>query len=1326
VTAVPKRRRKLGCLLRACAVLFAGLVLAYVTRKHALFPLLAGLAERYVEARFDADLVVEGLEGDGWRTLSARRLELAAHAASTTRLRRLEAHAISVRLSLWDLVRGRAGWLAAVRADSVDAAVDLTQPGSSPADDRGDASVGVVPYVDVARLSGFVELGNARRLDVKSGSLRSRPSPGGPALALIDVAAELRVRADAAPYAGLLSAELVLGEDELLMDTARFVGDQIKIDVNDLRAPWASITVDRGLRDVRAEMGVAVEGLLARFGARGPAEPSQLVARGGLRGGALIVDEATLSAAGGAVTARSGRLTPDADGRLLWSLALECDVPDIESLQGLLGSAGWSGALTGRASVEGRGAETALELHVDAERLELAGLRFGTGTLEGSVAVDLRDPLEATGRAAVRAGPAWIGGREIAELTGDVELTRDALRIEGLHAAQPGNRLDVPDLVLPRTLDPARMLAGARGSLALEATALERVLPELGGGDQPAHRVALSATIADGVATLGDGVLEVAGGALRAQHGTLHLSGTRSDVQLDFSAVLDFPDLAPVGRLIGEPDLAGRASGHMHVGGDLEAPTLALDVTGSDLLIRGLDLTEIDTALAVSRTDVQVARLRAVSHHATIEASGDLSSSAGRTAGTFKTLRVAREDHELVLRAPFAFALEGERISLDPFALEGSAGSLEFALERDGERWSADAKAVGLDLEQVLPERGFGRAEGRLRVERTADDVHMEIAASLAGWRVPGFEGLVDAEIDLEQTGDDFSVRRLELAATDGVKATFTGSAPFDWTALFAGDERPDAELFPDGELSFHATSEQFPLSRLAWPAPWDAIARDGKGRVVADVTGTWSAPRGRVDVDVDGLRWTGPRDLAIGRFSAELTLEEAAVTARIGADQPARFAASGSLRLGVPIDARALERADFEPLLLAPLQLDLDVAGEDLAWLPVRLAGVRRSAGAVKADLGLRGSIAAPRWQGVITVAGGEMKLDSDLPSLVNVEGELTLDGSAIKLTRLTAELGGAPISAHGSIEFPVGESPVLRLAFRGQRLLLRRDPEVLLRADANLTLTGTWRAPVLLGKLDLRRSWLTKRVTLLDLQPRAKPSGARGIPLFSFREPPFRNMTLDLEVTSSEAIQLRGNVARGGLRPALRIAGTGEVPRLEGAIALDPTTVLLPGATVEFRGGTLTFEPSNPFVPRLQLIGQTEKFGHDITVVVTGPYDAPEVDLSASPPLSSEDILLILLAGRPPTGFATSAVEATQTLAIYLAQDFASAWLDEGNAALLERVEVVTGREASRNGVPTIEIRLRVSDHFPVESGSVYLSGERDVFEDSNMGIRFAFRLR
>jgi translocation and assembly module TamB len=378
-----------------------------------------------------------------------------------------------------------------------------------------------------------------------------------------------------------------------------------------------------------------------------------------------------------------------------------------------------------------------------------------------------------------------------------------------------------------------------------------------------------------------------------------------------------------------------------------------------------------------------------------------------------------------------------------------------------------------------------------------------------------------------------------------------------------------------------------------------------------------------------------------------------------------------------------------------------------------------------------VNGSLGDPHWDGRLVVGGGEIKLNSDLPALANVKGSLHLSDEGVRLAGVTAELGGAPIQVGGSVTFPEDGGPVgLALTLKGERLLLARDPEVLMRADADLKLDGTWEKPALSGSLALRRSWLNKRITLLDLQPGSQPVRERGVPLFSIREPPFRDMTLALSVTSVEPIILRGNVARGGFRPDLRITGTGEVPKLEGTVYLEPTTVSLPGTPVEFRGGTLTFDPRNPFVPSLSLVGTAEKFGHDITAVVTGPYDDPEVELTSTPPLTQEEIVLILLAGRPPTGDqGGGAIEATQNIAIYLASDFASSWLGGGEStgeSWLERVEVVSGREISQNGVPTLEVRLRVSEDFPIDGSRVYLSYEDDVYEDQNLGVRFAFRLR
>ena len=159
------------------------------------------------------------------------------------------------------------------------------------------------------------------------------------------------------------------------------------------------------------------------------------------------------------------------------------------------------------------------------------------------------------------------------------------------------------------------------------------------------------------------------------------------------------------------------------------------------------------------------------------------------------------------------------------------------------------------------------------------------------------------------------------------------------------------------------------------------------------------------------------------------------------------------------------------------------------------------------------------------------------------------------------------------------------------------------------------------------------------------------------------------------------------------------------------------------------MRFTPDQPNVPQLELIGETRIAGHDVTVELLGTYDTPEVRLASNPPLSADQLVLLVVSGRPPAeaGQVTAAGEA---LAVYVAKDLVRGWFDRGGfddrQSFLSRIEVVTGRDVSKSGVLTLEASLLVRDRAFGREGGVYTVLERDAYEDYNLGLRFVVRLR
>jgi translocation and assembly module TamB len=141
----------------------------------------------------------------------------------------------------------------------------------------------------------------------------------------------------------------------------------------------------------------------------------------------------------------------------------------------------------------------------------------------------------------------------------------------------------------------------------------------------------------------------------------------------------------------------------------------------------------------------------------------------------------------------------------------------------------------------------------------------------------------------------------------------------------------------------------------------------------------------------------------------------------------------------------------------------------------------------------------------------------------------------------------------------------------------------------------------------------------------------------------------------------------------------------------------------------------------------------GYDVSVNVDGSYDRPDVTLTSTPPLPNEDLLVLLLTGQPPAGAWTreASAAAAQSYAYYLGQDVITDWFAglggdrEDAESFFDRVEWQTGSDISRTGRETGEISLRLSEDRPGPGRTVYLRGERDVYDFVNYGVRILFRI-
>jgi translocation and assembly module TamB len=128
----------------------------------------------------------------------------------------------------------------------------------------------------------------------------------------------------------------------------------------------------------------------------------------------------------------------------------------------------------------------------------------------------------------------------------------------------------------------------------------------------------------------------------------------------------------------------------------------------------------------------------------------------------------------------------------------------------------------------------------------------------------------------------------------------------------------------------------------------------------------------------------------------------------------------------------------------------------------------------------------------------------------------------------------------------------------------------------------------------------------------------------------------------------------------------------------------------------------------------------------------DNPVVTLASDPPLSHDDLLLLLLTGQPPktVGGRSPREGASANIAVYLGRDFLDRWVQQRDAdskeSVLNRLDVDVGRGVTQSGEETIDAQFRLARGVIWHNDTLYLVGEKDVFDNYNTGIKLVFRFK
>jgi translocation and assembly module TamB len=416
------------------------------------------------------------------------------------------------------------------------------------------------------------------------------------------------------------------------------------------------------------------------------------------------------------------------------------------------------------------------------------------------------------------------------------------------------------------------------------------------------------------------------------------------------------------------------------------------------------------------------------------------------------------------------------------------------------------------------------------------------------------------------------------------------------------------------------------------------------------------------------------------------------------------------------------------------PLQGEVDIEGSlsssDLSWASKALPKLRRLRGKLEGEVKLKGEVRKPEVAAEIHIDKGEVSY-TGVPLLSSLDVDLQVAGESLEVKKATGELGGAPFELAGGISPGGDEGPVFDLELKGKSILAYRDRGIRIRADADITAKGPLSKLEIGGSAALVDSHFIRNVDFLgSVGGVSKPKvEGKGL-LFSFKEPPLSNLVFDLSIVAKDPFQVKNQYVRGFIRPDLHLGGTGEMPALLGKVYVDPFRIYLPTGTIRTDPGFVIFKQGEPDRPWLELRGRSKMMGYDINMRVDGFYDEPKMTFSSTPPASDAELLLLVLTGTPPSsGDVEAAGSAGSAIAVFLGRGFLGRFFGGGEEAedmIMDRFETQFGRDITESGDPTIDMTFRMTEDILWKGGTLYLTSEKDRYDDLNYGVRFLVQIK
>jgi translocation and assembly module TamB len=351
-------------------------------------------------------------------------------------------------------------------------------------------------------------------------------------------------------------------------------------------------------------------------------------------------------------------------------------------------------------------------------------------------------------------------------------------------------------------------------------------------------------------------------------------------------------------------------------------------------------------------------------------------------------------------------------------------------------------------------------------------------------------------------------------------------------------------------------------------------------------------------------------------------------------------------------------------------------------------------------------------RLSGNLEITNAATRPLGPLGRIHDIHAHIRLADRDARIEMFTGQVGGQSVQLTGSANLPDNKGVQFDVALRGTNVPLVRKPGVLVRTDLNVRVRQNGEQPTTIsGHLNLRDSLFLQDLNTLVKggpdQPNQRP------PYFSVSGAPFDEWKVDVRIIGERFLRVRTPLFRGEISADFHLAGEMKEPVALGEVRIASGRVQFPFGTLNVDQGYAALTSENPYRPRLFVLASGRTYGHEIKMEVSGLANEPRLTFNSTPPLTSEQIVMLLTAGElPQEELSLSGQQRAARLAMFVGKDFLGRLIgDEGTA---ERLTIRSGEEISDESQQSYYLEYRLTDAWSVV-------GEYDRFNALNVGLKW-----